>query len=74
MHGLIRRLALPPLPALDPETLVAIMARDKKAREDGLVWVLPRSLGEGWMAGGISNEEVRAGLREFLLDPLSAPR
>ena len=30
------------------------MARDKKARESGLVWVLPRSLGEGWMADGIA--------------------
>jgi len=72
IHRLIRRLALPPLPELDPETLTAGMARDKKARESGLVWVLPRSLGEGWMAGGIPQDEVLAELREFLSDPLAA--
>jgi 3-dehydroquinate synthase len=73
MHGLIRRLGLPPLPELVPEELMAAMARDKKARESGLVWVLPRSLGEGRMVGGISNEEVLARLREFLVDPLGPP-
>src|SRR4029079_664102 len=39
IHALILRLGLPPLPALDPEVLVAAMARDKKALESGLVWV-----------------------------------
>jgi 3-dehydroquinate synthase len=74
IHALIRRLALPPLPALDAGELMAVMARDKKAREGGLVWVLPRALGEGWMAGGLSSDEVRAELGEFLRDPLSARR
>jgi 3-dehydroquinate synthase len=73
IHALIRRLALPPLPPLDPGDLTATMARDKKARESGLVWVLPRALGEGWMAGGIPLDEVAAELREFLRDPQEAP-
>jgi 3-dehydroquinate synthase len=73
MHTLVRRLDLPPLPELDPEDLMAGMARDKKARESGLVWVLPRSLGEGRMVGGISNDEVLDRLRGFLLDPLGPP-
>ena len=73
IHALLRRLGLPPLPKLDPEELIAGMARDKKARESGLVWVLPRSLGEGRMVGGISNEEVLARLRDFLGDPLGPP-
>ena len=73
IRGLLRRLTLPPLPALDPAELMAGMARDKKARESGLVWVLPRALGDGWMAGGIPDDEVAAELREFLADPLAAP-
>jgi len=73
IYTLIHRLGLPPLPALDPGDLMAAMARDKKARESGLVWVLPHALGEGRMVGGIPNEEVLAGLRDFLADPLAAP-
>lgn len=73
IQNLVRRLELPPLPDLVPEALLAAMARDKKARESGLVWVLPRALGEGWMAGGISNEEVLAELRDFLRNPLALP-
>lgn len=73
MHALVRRLDLPPLPELDPEDLMAVMARDKKARESGLVWVLPRSLGEGRMVGGISNDEILDRLRGFLQDPLGPP-
>ena len=52
---------------------MAGMARDKKARESGLVWVLPRALGEGWMADGIAEGEVRTELRDFLRDPLRRP-
>ncbi len=68
--ALIRRLDLPALPRLSAKDLVATMARDKKARESGLVWVLPRALGEGVMVDGISNEEVRTELEAFLGDPL----
>jgi 3-dehydroquinate synthase len=73
IQGLIRRLALPALPRLSAEDLLATMARDKKARESGLVWVLPRSLGEGSMVDGISNEEVRTELEGFLGDPFGYP-
>jgi 3-dehydroquinate synthase len=73
IHRLILRLGLPPLPELDPAELMSGMARDKKARESGLVWVLPRALGEGWMADGIAEGEVRNELRDFLRDPLRRP-
>lgn len=73
IHALIRRLDLPPLPRLSADELMATMARDKKARESGLVWVLPRSLGEGFMTDGISNETVRAELEGFLADPFRPP-
>jgi 3-dehydroquinate synthase len=73
MCSLVARLGLPPLPKLDPEQLMASMARDKKARESGLVWVLPRTLGEGFMAEGIPNAEVLDLLGEFLRDPLRRP-
>ena len=73
LHALILRLELPPLPELDPRELMVLMARDKKARESGLVWVLPRDLGAGWMAEGIPAAEVLAGLRGFLAGPLAPP-
>lgn len=72
-RALIRRLDLPRLPRLSAEELMATMARDKKARESGLVWVLPRSLGEGFMTDGISNEEVRSELERFLDEPFGQP-
>ncbi len=66
-------LELPPLPALEPEDLAARMARDKKARERGLVWVLPAALGEGRMVEGIGWEEVVGELRAFLRKPFAVP-
>lgn len=73
IRGLIVRLGLPPLPRLEPEVLLAAMARDKKALESGLVWVLPRTLGQGWMAGDIPADEIRTRLRAFLGDPSGLP-
>jgi|SRR3954471_23674984 3-dehydroquinate synthase len=76
IHALILRLGLPPLPAwprLEPEILMAAMARDKKALESGLVWVLPRTLGQGWMADGVPTEEIRTTLSAFLNAPLVLP-
>ncbi len=50
-----------------------LMARDKKARESGLVWVLAKDLGEGWMTDEVPQSEVVDELRRFLTDPLGAP-
>ena len=74
LRALLARFDLPPLPgdgggALDPERLVATMARDKKARESGLAWVLPARLGEGRVVGGVSEAEVRRALPGFLAHP-----
>jgi 3-dehydroquinate synthase len=73
IHALILRLDLPPLPPLAARELIALMARDKKARESGLVWVLPADLGRGFMAEGIPDSEVLAELEDFLLHPLRRP-
>jgi 3-dehydroquinate synthase len=69
--ALLGRLQLPPLPALEPQDLAARMARDKKAREGGLAWVLPEALGRGRMVEGIGWEEVLAELRGFLRQPFA---
>jgi hypothetical protein len=42
------------------------MRRDKKARESGLVWVLPSALGRGEMVSDVSWSEVENELRGFL--------
>src|SRR5882724_1185808 len=71
--ALLSRFDLPPLPVVDPEALLGHMARDKKAREGGLVWVLPAALGEGRMVDGIGREEVVSELGRFLADPFGVP-
>lgn len=71
IRAVLLHFGLPPLPPLDPGDLIAHMARDKKARESGLVWVLPATMGEGRMVAGIGWEEVEAALRSFLGDPFS---
>ena len=78
MRRLLRRLELPPLPAggLSVDDLVQRMGRDKKARESGLVWVLPASTGdggvEGRMVADLAAADVRRQLDAFLADPFSA--
>ncbi|HYU31980.1 MAG TPA: 3-dehydroquinate synthase [Thermoanaerobaculia bacterium] len=74
LRALLARLDLPPLPPLDPADLVSHMARDKKAREGGLVWVLPARLGEGQMTSGVPWEEVSAELGALLRDPFAPVR
>lgn len=74
LRRLLARFGLPALPPLDPDDLVARMARDKKARESGLVWVLPAELGRGRMAADVGQEEVREDLREFLREPFAPIR
>ena len=71
LAALLGRLALPPLPPFDPQDLAARMARDKKARERGLVWVLPAALGRGVMVEGIGWKEIVAELRTFLREPFA---
>jgi 3-dehydroquinate synthase len=71
IRALLARFGLPPLPTLDPAALLAHMARDKKALEGGLVWVLPAAMGEGRMVQGIGREELTAELARFLEDPFA---
>jgi 3-dehydroquinate synthetase len=70
-RALLARLDLPPLPPLDPDVLLSLLARDKKAREDGLAWVLPAALGTGRVVGGVPPEAVREALVSFLADPFA---
>jgi 3-dehydroquinate synthase len=69
LRALLARFGLPPLPRVEPEELISLMARDKKARESGLVWVLPVAPGEGRMVEGIGMDTVREELAGFLGEP-----
>jgi 3-dehydroquinate synthase len=71
IRALLERCDLPPLPVLDPAALLAHMARDKKALEGGLVWVLPAALGAGRMVQGVSREELSGELARFLRAPFA---
>jgi 3-dehydroquinate synthase len=66
IEQLVGRLGPPPLPALDAGALLARMARDKKARESGLAWVLPEAVGRGGVHCSVSPELVRGELAGFL--------
>ena len=72
LRRLIGRLQLPRLPEVDPAALVAYMARDKKAREGGLAWVLLASPGKGTVAADVEAAELAEELRRFGLDPFGA--
>jgi 3-dehydroquinate synthetase len=65
LSDLLDRLDLPPLPPFTPDELLAVLARDKKAVESGVRWVLPRRLG-AWAAVEVASDEVRGELVEFL--------
>jgi len=78
VRALLARMELPPLPAegLDADDLVRRMQRDKKAREDGLVWVLPaspeggdREAVEGRVVADVDPARVRRELAGFLAAP-----
>jgi len=71
LAALLARLDLPPLPALAAGDLLAGLARDKKARESGLPWVLPAALGEGRIVTGIEAGELAAELPGFLAHPFA---
>jgi 3-dehydroquinate synthase len=66
LRRLIGRLGLPPLPRCEAAELMGLMARDKKAREHGLAWVLPVAPGRGEVVEGIPAAEVEAELGAFL--------
>lgn len=69
LRALLVRLRLPPLPVLDAASLQTLMARDKKAREKGLVWVLPRRFGAGEMVCDLDPAWIDRELHAFLADP-----
>ena len=46
------------------------MARDKKAKEQAVVWVLPTALGRGEAVADLPPSVARAELGEFLQSPL----
>jgi 3-dehydroquinate synthase len=68
LERLIERLGVPPLPALDPAALLELIARDKKAREAGLTWVLPIAPGRAERVVGVPATEVAARLAGFLAE------
>lgn len=68
---LVVALGLPELPAVDVGEVVAAMARDKKARETGIVWVLLESLGGGAVREGLETALVVGELEDFLTSPFA---
>jgi 3-dehydroquinate synthase len=68
--GILSDLQLPPLPVLDGRGILDLMARDKKATERDLRWVLPRRIGEATVEG-VRPDHVAQALRAFLVDPWS---
>ena len=67
LQALLDRLGVPGLPALDAARLVTRISRDKKARAEGVGWVLMTGLGEGRFGVLRPPEEVAERLEEFLL-------
>ena len=66
LERVLAALAPEPLPAFDATDLLARLARDKKAREGGLGWVLPRDVGQGRWGVVVPPDEVAAELTAFL--------
>lgn len=71
LEELIKGLDLPPLPSYEIDSLMALMQKDKKNQESGLVWVLPESVGQGKMFDDVESREVRELLPSFLEQPWS---
>ncbi len=69
LRALLARLELPALPPLSPAALLSAMARDKKALESGLAWVLADRLGVGRIEPRVGAAEVEAELGAFLESP-----
>jgi len=63
---LLDRLGVPPLAPLAVDDLLARLARDKKARERGLGWVLPIAPGQVRRGVVVAGEELLREVRRFL--------
>ncbi|MEO7793791.1 MAG: 3-dehydroquinate synthase family protein [Thermoanaerobaculia bacterium] len=63
---LLDRLEVPLPPPVDIDTVIGNLARDKKARESGLVWVLPMAPGRGERNAGVEASEVASEVTSFL--------
>ncbi|MEE2776824.1 MAG: 3-dehydroquinate synthase [Acidobacteriota bacterium] len=70
---LLQRLELPELPRLEVGDVIAAMRRDKKARESGMSWVLPTSLGDSAVFDDVGWDVVEATLRDFLSPRSASP-
>lgn len=57
---------------LQVDRLFAAMGRDKKARESGLVWILPAAPGRGEIVADLDPAVVRTELQAFLEDSRAA--
>lgn len=66
MARLLDALATPSLPRLASDDLILRMARDKKARESGLGFVLPLAAGRAERGVRIPSEEVARELAAML--------
>lgn len=69
LAALVSALAPPPLPTLSVEALQDAMRRDKKARREGVVWVLPMRVGEIELVADLDPAMLRAELEAFLSAP-----
>lgn len=68
IETLLERMGIPPAGELDPAKLLALLARDKKARDAGLTWVFPVSPGRGERVTDIPAELVAAELERFAVE------
>ncbi len=69
LRSLLSRLELPALPPLAGPELLAGIARDKKAVEAGLAWVLAARLGQGRIEPRVDPAEIETELAAFLANP-----
>ncbi len=74
IEQLLDRLGLPPLPRLSAGEVLSNLARDKKARESGLTWILPMAPQQGERIAGIGAAEVARELESFLGDSAGSIR
>lgn len=66
VERLLDRCRIPPPPAVDSAAVVANLARDKKARQGGLTWILPLAAGRGERVQGVGEAEVVKEVEAFL--------